>query len=90
MGTYTANWEDDENNRIVELAVDYRVDGSEVEIQRITPKTVRFVEGNPSAGRKIGVHTEAGRTLLERRYREHFGLERLEQEVLSNRAVASN
>lgn len=65
MGSFQAAWEDEENNRRVDLAVDYQVAEGQVEIQSVTPQRVHFCD--PSTGnatRSIGVWTETGRQLL--------------------------
>ena len=82
MGTYTAQWEDDDNNRILELSVHYRLDGSDLEIVSVTPATVTFL--NPSSGvatRRIRVHTATGRKLLLRQFAAAIGMDQLQQEM---------
>ena len=89
MGVYNASWEDEENNRIVEMSVGYKVESDAVVIEHVTPKSVAF--HCPASGtllRKIGVHTEKGRRLLARQYSHHVGLDRLTEEV--NRTLLTN
>lgn len=65
MGTFQAAWEDEENNRRVDLVVDYQVATGQVEIKTVTPSRVHFVD--PATGettRSVGVHTETGKQLL--------------------------
>ncbi len=82
MQTCQANWEDDENNRIVALAVEYTVDADEVKLQCVTPTTVTFLDANSrSPVRTIGVHTAAGAKLLRKHWRKHGGVEHLEHEL---------
>lgn len=65
MGTFQAAWEDEENNRRVDLVVAYQVAKGQVEIDNVTPHRVHFA--CPETGntlRTIGVHTETGKQLL--------------------------
>ena len=65
--SYQANWEDEENNRQVELVVNYRLDQTRVDISDVTPTRVTFLcpQTNKQL-RSVGVHTAAGRQLLAR------------------------
>jgi hypothetical protein len=82
MGTYTAQWEDEENNRIVELAVRYKLDGSEVEIESVIPASVTFIQAETrEVIRQIRVHTEKGRRMLRKSFMRCCGLEAIEQEL---------
>ena len=82
MAQCAASWEDEENNRIVELSVEYRLDGSHLQIERVTPTGVVFVDGETSEPvRKIKVWTETGRRFLLRKYRENAGAEHLQQQL---------
>ena len=59
MKSCQATWEDEENNRRVELVVNYRLDATRVEINDVTPTRVTFLcptSGKPT--RSIGVWTE--------------------------------
>ncbi|WP_442485372.1 hypothetical protein [Aeoliella sp. SH292] len=65
MGTFHAAWEDEDNNRRVDLVVAYQVSKGQVEIDAVTPHRVHFA--CPESGatlRSIGVHTETGKQLL--------------------------
>lgn len=65
MGTIQAAWEDEENNRRIDLVVDYQIAAGQVELQNVTPHTVHF--SCPKSGettRSMGVHTETGKQLL--------------------------
>jgi hypothetical protein len=67
MMSFTTNWEDEESNRILELAVQCRVDGQSVQIREVTPQRVTFVDPATSEPlRSIGVHTTSGREHLIR------------------------
>ena len=67
MNTTIANWEDDENNRDIQFSVEYSVENDRVEIHSFTPQSVTFLCPNSGeAVRQIGVHTQAGRVLLNR------------------------
>ena len=67
MNSCQATWEDEENNRRVELVVNYRLDATRVEINDVTPTRVTFLcptSGKPT--RSIGVWTNGGRRVLGR------------------------
>jgi hypothetical protein len=65
MGTFQAAWEDEDNNRRVDLVITYQVAEGQVEIDRVTPHRVHFsCPETGSALRTIRVHTETGKQLL--------------------------
>lgn len=67
MMSFTTNWEDEESNRILELAVECQVDGERVEVRDVTPRRVTFMDAATSEPvRSIGVHTRGGREHLIR------------------------
>ena len=78
MQTVQTNWEDEENNRIVALSVDYTTDAGEVKLRDVTPTSVTFVN---QADRTIRVHTAAGARLLRNQWRAKGGVEHLEHEL---------
>ena len=52
MKSCQATWEDEENNRHVELVVNYQLDATRVEINDVTPTRVTFLcptSGKPAA-----------------------------------------
>jgi hypothetical protein len=68
MQTTNVNWEDEENNRIVTLAVDFTA-GEQVDLHRLTPTKVTFL--CPESGvtlRSVGVHRTTGRRVLSRAF----------------------
>lgn len=78
----TANWEDEENNRLVELSVEYQLADDRLEVERVTPTAVSFLDPqNGQVVRKIKVWTETGRRMLLRQYRESVGSEHLQQQL---------
>jgi hypothetical protein len=82
MKTCQATWEDEENNRRVELVVNYRLDATHVEIKEVTPTRVTFL--CPTSGktlRSIGVWTDGGRRVLSRQIAESGWLKTLPQEI---------
>lgn len=82
MADYSASWEDEENNRIVELSVEYQLDQDEFEISDITPVSVTFLNpGSKIASRTIRIWTDTGRRVLARAYQEKVGLEQLKREL---------
>ena len=67
MKTVKTTWEDEENNRIVELEVEYDLSSGELTIERIVPRAIAFVcETTGNVQRRIGVHTSTGRKMLAR------------------------
>lgn len=82
MANVQANWEDDENNRRVELDVNYQLENGQVDIKSVTPTAVHFL--CPQSGdveRSIGVWTEKGQALLTRRATEAGRLVLLKEEL---------
>ncbi|MCA9258586.1 MAG: hypothetical protein KDA61_05280 [Planctomycetales bacterium] len=78
MQSIQVSWEDEENNRIVELAVQYRLDASSVSIDGITPSRVHFLcPQTGSSLRSIGVHREKGREVVKRQFINGGGMQRL-------------
>ncbi len=65
MNRVETTWEDEENNRRVELVVDYQLEAGQVEIHNITPQRVTFCDPQTQAPtRSIGVWTKKGRAML--------------------------
>lgn len=64
MPTVQTNWEDDENNRRVELELSYQLNEGQVEIEAVTPLAVHFDNSNTNKPSRIGVWTETGRAML--------------------------
>lgn len=83
-----ANWEDEENNRKVSVAVEYTHDNDGLEIKSLTPKQVTFLcpeSNNPL--RSIGVWTDKGRELLAKQLHAAGYLPQLEEEIEASLAV---
>jgi hypothetical protein len=88
MNSCQATWEDEENNRRVELVVNYRLDATRVEINDVTPTRVSFV--CPTSGnvtRSIGVWTNGGRRVLGRQLKASGRINSLKEEIASGRVV---
>lgn len=82
MGTITANWEDAETNRIVECSVEYTTDTDRVEIERVTPTSVTFLDpASKTPLRRIGVWTRKGADHLVSKIRQRGGIERIEHNI---------
>ncbi len=82
MGAAQFTWEDEDNNRLVALAVDYIVDDASVRIDRITPQSVTFLcPENRTPLRSIGVRTEKGRSLLVDAFHKSGQVEQLTDEL---------
>lgn len=88
MQKIETNWEDEENNRQVSVAVEYTRDDNKVEIKSLTPKQVTFLcpESN-SPLRSVGVWTEKGRELLAKQLHAAGYLPQLEEEIETSLAV---
>ncbi len=88
MQKIEANWEDEENNRHVSVAVVYTRKDDTVEIQSLTPQQVTFLcpeSNNPL--RSIGVWTDKGRELLAKQLHAAGYLPQLEEEIEASLAV---
>jgi hypothetical protein len=88
MKTFQATWEDDENNRRVELVVNHRLDATRVNISDVTPTRVTFLcPTNRTPLRSIGVWTNGGRRVLNRQIEAAGRLATLSQEIASGQLV---
>jgi hypothetical protein len=88
MNNCQATWEDAENNRRVELVVNYRLDATRVEINNVTPTRVTFLcptSGKPT--RSIGVWTNGGRRVLSRQLKASGRLNSIKEEIASGSVV---
>ena len=67
MSMTTATWEDEENNRSIEMLVEW--EGGQPVAETVTPQTVTFLDPvTKQPTRTIGVRTDAGRRLLAKLY----------------------
>ena len=66
MTCIQTNWEDEENNRCVELDVEFQLVDGRAEISSVTPTQISFSANSPRAGRTLRVWTQTGRALLVR------------------------
>ena len=88
MKTFQATWEDEENNRRVELVVNHRFDATRVDVNDVTPTRVTFLcptSGSPL--RSIGVWTDGGRRVLVRQIAAAGRLATLPQEIVDGELV---
>ena len=88
MKSCQATWEDEENNRRVELVVNYRLDATRVEINDVTPTRVNFL--CPTTGdtlRSIGVWTDGARRILSRQIEASGRLAALPKEIAAGQLV---
>jgi hypothetical protein len=88
MKSFQATWEDEENNRRVELVVNHRLDATRVDISDVTPTRVTFL--CPTTGtalRSIGVWTDGGRRILVRQMEAVGRLATLPQEIAAGELV---
>ena len=89
MNQCTVNWEDEENNRIIQLLVDYTVGSQSIAINTVTPEAIVFVDNDMQPTRRLQVYTEAGRNLLRRVYDQAVGLDSLVAQVESRLLAAA-
>jgi hypothetical protein len=88
MNSCQAQWEDAENNRRVELVVNYQLDATRVQINHVTPTRVTFLcstSGKPT--RSIGVWTNGGRRVLARQLKAAGRHHSLKQEIAAGNFV---
>lgn len=82
MKAYRIVWEDEANARHVELHVDYRLDGGNVDIQAIRPTQVTlFCRQTEQVKRSLPVHTETGRRILAQAFLAARAAKSLEDEI---------
>ena len=88
MHKVETNWEDEENNRQVAVAVEFTRQDNAIEIRSLTPKQVTFLcpESN-SPLRSVGVWTDKGRELLAKQLHSAGYLPQLEEELEASLAV---
>ncbi|MCI0331776.1 MAG: hypothetical protein L0228_00955 [Planctomycetes bacterium] len=88
MKSFQATWEDEENNRHVELVVNHRLDAKRVEISDVTPTRVTFLCPTTKVPlRSIGVWTDGGRRVLARQIEAAGRLATLPQEIAADKLV---
>lgn len=88
MHKIETNWEDEENNRQVSVAVEYTRNNDSLEIKSLTPKQVTFLcpeSNNPL--RSVNVWTDKGRELLSKQLHSAGYLPQLEEEIEASLAV---
>ena len=82
MGVYSATWEDEENYRIVKIAVEYEIEDDQVQILAVTPTNVTFIDqATMQVTRSIKIHTPTARRILTDAYAEKVGMEQLEATI---------
>lgn len=90
MPTHTAKWEDEENNRLIELSVEYQLDDDRIEIENVTPTSILFIDAATlTPQRRIGVWTDKGRALLRRRHAERVGHDALREQIETSLVAAA-
>jgi len=88
MKSFQAAWEDEENNRRVELVINHRLDSKRVEISDVTPTRVTFLcPTTKHPLRSIGVWTDGGRRVLARQIEAAGRLATLPQEIAADKLV---
>lgn len=77
-----AQWEDEANYRQIHFSVDYSVNESTLEINRVTPDKVTIIDPiNNAVVKSMGVHTEKGRQLLTEQFAASGKLEEFTNEL---------
>jgi hypothetical protein len=88
MKTFQATWEDEENNRRVELVVNHRLDLTPDASISVTPTRVTFLcPTSRKPLRSIGVWTDGGRRVLLRQLADGGRLTSLPQEIAAGELV---
>lgn len=88
MNTFSMNWEDEDCNRIVELLVEYEIEGERAAILDVTPMSVSFREETGAIARRILVWTETGRRMLREQFQSRVGTEQLLSKIPAAVATA--
>ena len=83
MATHATTWEDDDCNRIVHLSIDYQLIDNRVEIEDVTPTSIRFLDADAATDRQIRIWTEKGRRLLSQQLSQRLGAAQLRQQIES-------
>ncbi|HMP78625.1 MAG TPA: hypothetical protein PKD54_04185 [Pirellulaceae bacterium] len=87
-GTMMASWEDEETNRNIQFAVEYRAANGNVEVLNVTPLKVTIYCAKTNANlRSFGVHTQKGRQLLTSQFKESGQMLNLTEELLAHHAA---
>jgi hypothetical protein len=82
MGIATVTWEDEENNRQVELSIAYAVENRALTVCEITPKSVAFLcQQSLRPIRSIGVHTPTGRRMLAQQFQQSGEFKRWVEQI---------
>ena len=88
MYPVTTSWNDEENNRRIEMRVDYAFRNGELVIGQVTPLAILFRETSGRVSRRVNIRTAKGRNLILQKVAESQGLAWLHeqaQESLSTR-----
>jgi hypothetical protein len=84
MQSTAVNWEDEENNRVISLAVDFTA-GDQVELHRLTPTKVTFLcPDTRTQLRSVGVHRNTGRRILAQAFVNAGKLPELKSRLLEH------
>lgn len=89
MATFCTTWEDDDCSRVVQLSVNYELMDGGIEIERVTPTSIQFLNTDGSPKRQIKVWTEKARQMLNRQYAQRVGEATLKNLIESDLAVAA-
>ena len=88
MQSTRVNWEDEANNRIVSLVVDFTADANstgEIELHRLTPIKVTFLcPDSRTQLRTVAVHSKTGRRLLAQAFVNAGKLPELKSRLLEH------
>jgi len=78
-----AQWEDETNNRLVELLIDFSIENSTVVIDRVTPTKIVF----PQTQGSLGVHTQTGRKMLAKQFLNSPNVEQVKDTIAANHGL---
>jgi hypothetical protein len=91
MGTFLANWHDENKSRNIQFSVSFANDNGDVHIKEIVPNQVTIVcpETNTSL-KTMTVYTAKGREILASQIRKSHRMVELKKEISDRRATVSS
>ncbi|MFT5526484.1 MAG: hypothetical protein ACI9G1_001879 [Pirellulaceae bacterium] len=81
MANHSTTWEDDDCNRIVQLSVEYQTIDNRIEIEDVTPTSVRFLDATGTTQREVRVWTQTGCRLLRQQHAQRVGATALAAQI---------
>lgn len=85
-----AQWNDETNFRQVQFSVDYSIENSNLTINSLTPVKVSFLDkNNQTVVKSIGVHTSAGRRMLNEQVKASGKVTEISNEIANRSGLAA-